>query len=325
MRPNMNRREFLKAGALAAAAVCIPRFELPEGSQQKLNRKGAAKTVIVVGGGLAGLSAAYELTQAGHDVTLLEARTRPGGRVYTLREPFSDGLHAEAGASGIADVDKFVHRYVQLFGLSLEVISGRGLDSRYYARGKWFRPAQTPSSEWPFNLTAEERKLGIPGMGEKYVGSVLDEIGDPASSIVLPGALRKYDQLPFSDFLRQQGASQEAVELLGLGSWRGLGDGLGSYSALCLLRAFPRFRARKQSYAIRGGNDSLPRAFAARLVEKIRYGAPVVRMEQEKTQVRVVFQQAGNYHTAVAHYVLCAIPFSVLRQVQVSPPFSPEK
>jgi uncharacterized protein with NAD-binding domain and iron-sulfur cluster len=49
--------------------------------------------VIVVGAGLAGLAAAYELTLRGHDVTVLEAQSRPGGRVHTLREPFADGLY----------------------------------------------------------------------------------------------------------------------------------------------------------------------------------------------------------------------------------------
>jgi monoamine oxidase len=47
----------------------------------------AAKTVIVVGAGPAGLTCAYELTRAGHHVTVLEARDRPGGRVRTLRAP----------------------------------------------------------------------------------------------------------------------------------------------------------------------------------------------------------------------------------------------
>lgn len=58
------------------------------------------KTVIVVGAGMAGLVAAFELAQVGHDVIVLESQTRVGGRVYTLGEKdgFAKGLHAEAGA-----------------------------------------------------------------------------------------------------------------------------------------------------------------------------------------------------------------------------------
>jgi monoamine oxidase len=55
------------------------------------------------GAGLAGLSAAWELDRDGYDVRILEARTRPGGRVFTLRARFSAGLHAEAGAARIED------------------------------------------------------------------------------------------------------------------------------------------------------------------------------------------------------------------------------
>ncbi len=53
---------------------------------------GPRKRVIIMGAGLAGLSVAYELDRAGHDVVVLEAQVRPGGRVQTLRSPFSDGL-----------------------------------------------------------------------------------------------------------------------------------------------------------------------------------------------------------------------------------------
>ncbi len=62
-----------------------------------------AKKVIILGAGMSGLVAAYELTQLGHEVVILEARMRPGGRVHTLHEPFSDGLYAEAGAARIPD------------------------------------------------------------------------------------------------------------------------------------------------------------------------------------------------------------------------------
>ena len=56
------------------------------------------KKVIIVGAGLAGLAAASELKRAGHTLVVLEAQQRVGGRVYTLREPFTEGLYAEVGA-----------------------------------------------------------------------------------------------------------------------------------------------------------------------------------------------------------------------------------
>ena len=59
------------------------------------------KKVIIVGAGLAGLSAAYELLEAGHEPLVLEAQQRVGGRIYTMREPFSRGLYGEAGAMRI--------------------------------------------------------------------------------------------------------------------------------------------------------------------------------------------------------------------------------
>jgi Flavin containing amine oxidoreductase len=78
---------------------------------------GGAKRVIVVGAGLAGLCAAYELAALGHDVSILEAQERPGGRVQTLRAPFTDDLYAEAGASRIPTSHDLTLGYVRVFGL----------------------------------------------------------------------------------------------------------------------------------------------------------------------------------------------------------------
>ena len=53
-------------------------------------------------------------------MVVLEAQRRPGGRVLTLREPFSDGLYAEAGAGRIPETHNLTLHYVKLFGLELE-------------------------------------------------------------------------------------------------------------------------------------------------------------------------------------------------------------
>src|SRR5262249_42165072 len=97
MASQIDRREFIKR-AMMAASFSISPLPTLTANQPRLERKGAARKVIVIGAGLAGLSAAYELSQAGHEVIVLEARARAGGRVRTLREPFADGMYAEAGA-----------------------------------------------------------------------------------------------------------------------------------------------------------------------------------------------------------------------------------
>lgn len=78
------------------------------------------QSIIIIGAGAAGLVAAYELERAGHDVTVLEARDRVGGRIYTLREPFSDGLFAEAGASRIPSNHNLTLDYAEHFQLALD-------------------------------------------------------------------------------------------------------------------------------------------------------------------------------------------------------------
>jgi monoamine oxidase len=67
--------------------------------------------IIVVGAGLAGLSAARQLVQGGHDVAVIEAGSRLGGRVRTVREPFRDGQYVESGAEWI---DTHHHRMLDL-------------------------------------------------------------------------------------------------------------------------------------------------------------------------------------------------------------------
>ena len=80
---------------------------------------GPRQRVIVIGAGIAGLVAAYELLRAGHDPLILESQHRVGGRILTLREPFMPGLYGEAGAMRIPRAHALTLAYAGKFGLEL--------------------------------------------------------------------------------------------------------------------------------------------------------------------------------------------------------------
>ncbi len=318
----MKRRDFFENAALYWAALS---FVSPSRSfePRKLVRASPPQKVLVIGAGLAGLSAAYELMQAGHSVTVLEARRRPGGRVHTVRDGFADGLFVEAGASRIPNHHHFTIKYANFFGLTLEPFQPTGLSSVYHVRGKRIVVAPGQKVDWPYELTAEERSLSLDGIRQKYVRAMLDEVGDVTDPDWPPPALlRKYDALNRSDFWRARGASEGAVALLSLG---GIDDSLETWSTLFMLRNQALNRKFERYSRIKGGNDLLPRAFALRLGGNVRYGCPVVRIEQTAQGVSARFLQSGKQDVLTADYLICAVPFTVQRNIEVFPPFSTEK
>lgn len=288
---------------------------------QRLRRTGARKKVIIIGAGLAGLSAAYELTRAGHEALVLEARTRAGGRVYTLHEPFSDGLYAEAGAARIPDTHRWTLQYARRFGLTLVPFSPDGLANAAYIGGKRIK-GRIDLADLPLSLTAEERRVGMAGLWDHYTASALAEIGNPEAKGWLAESLRKFDRLTFAEFLRERGASRDAAAMLEMPYYKPEDDPI---SALWWLREAALLKGQRREYKIKGGNDLLPGAFAARLAARIRYGAAVVRIEHDAGSISVTYRQAGSTKRLSADYLVCAIPFTTLRRVEISPSFSPEK
>jgi monoamine oxidase len=236
----INRRQFLKKSGFAAAGTSLAAKSLFHFSA--ISCEPPAKKVLILGAGLAGLSAAYELSQLGHDVTILEARMRPGGRIETLRTPFSDGLFAEAGATRIPSNHDLTLKYVKLFNITLQPM-------------------------YPSRLSA----------------------------LRLDGGVRREVSIDgFTDALSQR-----------------LGPDLGGDPA----------RWSK----IEGGSDRLPFAIAERLAEKIHYGSPVVKIEQDATSARATFKHAGKLETMSADRILCTIPFSVLRNLDLPSDISERK
>lgn len=319
MGERMERREFLRRGLVAASALPLAGGEV--WAQGRMKGAGRKK-VIVVGAGLAGLAAAFELGRAGHSVTVLEARTRAGGRVRTVREPFSDGLYAEAGAQYVPEGHALTMRYARMFGLRLAPVMADRRPTVYAVRGEQLVGG---AGRWPLELTEEERRGGPDGLMEKYVLPALKELGgDVSADDWPPPELRKYDRVSMADFLRGRGASAGALAVFDLGYLGINGDGIESYSALTGLRDLLLGHGGRE-YKVVGGTDLLPRAFARRLADRIQYGAPVVRIEQTAEGVSAVYLKAGLKAKITGDRLICTAPFTVLRGVEVAPRFSAEK
>lgn len=316
----LTRRKFIeRALALSAGVVLIPSKFAVAANEPWPRARGPRKRVIVLGAGLAGLSAAYELVAAGHDVTLLEARPRAGGRVYTLREPFPDGLYTEVGATRISDTNDWVLKYVSAFGLFLEDFKPSGGADIYHVRGRRLVVRDENAITWPLALTEEERRLGLSGMRAKYIRSAFEEIGNAGAPDAPPSALARYDSVSYSQFLQRQGASPDARLLLTLGAGSNENH---TASALMRLRAAV-WRARTQRWTkIRGGNDQLPKAFAATLADRIHYKSVAVRVEQSAERVRVIAVRNGSTQTFDADYLVCTLPLPVLKDLEVRPALS---
>jgi len=135
--------------AMEALGLAVPtpagaeNFALPPSS-------GSGKSVVVLGAGIAGLVSAYELSRAGYRVTVLEARDRVAGRVWTIRggdlivqtgrpdqrAAFDDGLYFNAGAARIPSTHRAILGYARRFGVPMEVMVNANRNANWDFAGK---------------------------------------------------------------------------------------------------------------------------------------------------------------------------------------------
>ncbi len=188
---------------------------------------GESKKIIIVGAGLAGLSAGLELERAGHTPVILEAQQRIGGRVYTLREPFTEGLYAEVGAMRIPRAHSLTMEYVSKFGLKTSDFTMDNPNAYYYIGGKKVRASEANVNPSLMGFEVNDNEQGTTS-GQLYMKAIqplidlLEKDGDPAWDEIVA----KYDQYSTREFLELQGWSEGMIEMFGLLANQRIGDEL---------------------------------------------------------------------------------------------------
>lgn len=307
----MVRREFLKTLSFAAGSMAVPGSIA---SFQKTLRAVARQNkpkVIVIGAGLAGLSAAHQLQRSGHEVTILEARLRAGGRVMTLRHPFADGLYAEAGGEWINSAHQEIISLIRDMGLQLR---------EGYGKAGLFRRQQL--------MSFDEALTRFPGLSR--LQQATDELKQGIDVFDLPSrsARQNLDKIDYLAYLRSAGVDDEAIaierqHINGLMTVR-----LEEISAMHMAYelGLPQ-REDGPEMRIVGGNDQLPLRLAENLGERILYGRAVVGIEHDERGVRVHFLEGDQSRTLDGDHAIVAVPATCARRFHFQPslPFESQR
>lgn len=288
-------------------------------------RQDRPRRIVIAGAGLSGLAAATVLADHGHDVVVLEARDRPGGRIYTARAPFQGGQFAELGAARVPNVHPVTLDYMDRFGLPLEPFQPEaGGEDVLLFRGKVYRYPRGKSadtSKLPLSITADEKKRGVRNVMQASAQPILMSMRDIATPDFPAESLRKHD-INVRDLCQRDGISLDVFAAQGIGVFEPKTD---RASTLGRLRVLPMLLSARAMWRIPGGMDRLPRAMAGGLGARVRYRSPVVSVKQRGDRVAVVALENGKERAFDADYMIWAAPLPPLGQVAFDPPLSPGK
>ncbi|HEV8396148.1 MAG TPA: flavin monoamine oxidase family protein [Vicinamibacterales bacterium] len=300
-----------------------------------LQGRGDGVRVAILGAGLAGMATAYELGKLGYACTVLEARTRPGGRCVTVRRGFvseetrstqtarfDEGLYFNAGPMRIPHHHHVTLAYLREFKLPIEVFVDDNASAYVYQ-------TKTRSLKGQ-RLRAHELRADFSG----YVAELLAKALTPEA---LNQPLTPADREAFTDYLRRSGGLDgrnryQGSPQRGYVEPPGAGDKPGTVGPPIPLRDLlesdvegyldVEFLHQPAMFQVVGGTDRLAHAFADRLRDRIVYGAEVRAITQGAEGVSVAFVRDGRPSRVEAHYAVCAMPLSLvsaLETLDVSP------
>jgi monoamine oxidase len=272
------------------------------------------RTVTVIGAGLAGLSAAYELQRAGWNVTVLEARGRVGGRVYSLRK-FSNGLVAEGGGEFIDESHKRMLAFVEQFNLKLgKVGSWQGQDKDWASFDGKSGP-MSDASIWGVNLHEEVDKIW------RALSDLARYVPDPHQ----PQKAREAERLDHqstADWLNSLDAHPLAKQDFIQHIRSEYTCEPERHSLLDLARNAAMYYTspeRNMNYRVIGGNDLIPCALAE-LLSDVRLNAPVASISVLPDGVDVTYKQSDSRLTVHSAFAILAIPLTTARLIEFKPP-----
>jgi monoamine oxidase len=254
------------------------------------------------------------LQRAGWKVTVLEARDRVGGRVYSLRN-FSNGLVAEAGGEFIEESHTRMLALAEQFNLKLgRVGSWQGQVADWAAFEGKVGPMISPEI-WGTNLHEEVEKiwLALADLGELVPDPTRPQAAHGADYLDTKSTadwINSLDAHPLAkkDFIQhirsEYTCEPERQSLLDLARNVSM-----YYTTL----------ERNTNYRVVGGNDLIPGALAATLPD-VRLNAPVTSVRALPDEVTVTYKQADSHLTVSSAFAIVAIPLTTARLIEFNPP-----